>query len=110
MGFFESLLLSLLGVSVVFLVLIILMTCVNITSKVVGGKKSKEQEQPEKMEAASPVSVPETVLTPVYAKGSAGEVKTFDVPDRTAAVIMAVVADGLDIPLAQLRFRSIKEV
>ena len=35
---------------------------------------------------------------------------TFDVPDKTAAMLMAIVADKLNRPLNELRFISIKEV
>ena len=41
---------------------------------------------------------------------SAGSVKRYDVPDRTAAMLMAIVADELETPLNELRFKSIKEV
>ena len=44
------------------------------------------------------------------APGSAGEIKLFDVPDREAAMIMAIVADTMGKPLNELRFHSIKEV
>jgi len=47
---------------------------------------------------------------PVYAKGSAGELKMFSVEPKIAAMIMAIVADKVDIPLNELRFISIKEV
>ena len=47
---------------------------------------------------------------PVYSKGSAGEVKTFSVSGREAAMVMAIVADQTEIPLNQLKFISIKEV
>ena len=45
-----------------------------------------------------------------FAHGSAGEVKLHDVPDRTAAMLMAIVANKLGKPLNELRFKSIKEV
>lgn len=41
---------------------------------------------------------------------SVGEVSVFDVDDRTAARLMAIVADEMKTPLSQLRFISIKEV
>jgi hypothetical protein len=44
------------------------------------------------------------------APGSAGHVKRFDVPDKEAAMVMAVVAYQLQKPLNELRFISIKEV
>lgn len=46
----------------------------------------------------------------VYAKGSAGEINLFDVADRDAAMIMAIVADKTGLPLNELKFISIKEV
>ena len=44
------------------------------------------------------------------APGSAGDVKLYDTDPRDAAMIMAIVANKLDKPLNELRFRSIKEV
>ena len=49
---------------------------------------------------------PEKPLAP----GSAGHIKRFDVPDKEAAMIMAIVANKLDTPLNELHFVSIKEV
>ena len=60
----------------------------------------KKAPEPEKLD------VPPSELAP----GSAGEVKRFDVPDKEAAMIMAIVADQLGKPLNELRFKSIKEV
>ena len=44
------------------------------------------------------------------APGSAGEVKLSNVPDKDAAMLMAIVAHKLNKPLNELRFKSIKEV
>jgi hypothetical protein len=44
------------------------------------------------------------------ANGSCGTVKRFDVPDKTAAMLMAIVADTIKTPLNQLRFISIREI
>ena len=44
------------------------------------------------------------------APGTAGEVKLYDVPDKEAAMIMAIVASRMGKPLNELRFKSIKEV
>ena len=38
------------------------------------------------------------------------EVKLFDVADKEAAMLMAIVANKLGKPLNELRFKSIKEV
>ena len=44
------------------------------------------------------------------APGSAGALKLHNVPPKTAAMLMAIVADKLGKPLNELRFISIKEV
>ena len=58
--------------------------------------------------AAAPVAV-EAAPAPV-APGTAGQLKLHDVPPKTAAMIMAIVADTMGKPLNELRFISIKEV
>ena len=47
---------------------------------------------------------------PVLAPGSAGQLKLYDVEPKTAAMIMAIVANQMGKPLNELRFISIKEV
>ena len=44
------------------------------------------------------------------APGSAGQVKLHDVEPKTAAMLMAIVAEKTGKPLNELRFISIKEV
>ena len=44
------------------------------------------------------------------APGAAGQLKLHDVEPKTAAMLMAIVADKLQKPLNELRFISIKEV
>ena len=55
--------------------------------------------------APAPVEAPKAT-----APGSAGELKLHDVEPKTAAMLMAIVADKLGKPLNELRFISIKEV
>ena len=55
--------------------------------------------------AAAPVEAPKPT-----APGSAGELKLHDVEPKTAAMLMAIVADKMGKPLNELRFISIKEV
>ena len=111
-SFAESLLIAGLGVLVVFVILIILMTSVNITSKIVGSRKKSEKGGGETENAAETERAGEILAAESsdYFSGSLGEVKTFSVPDRTAAMIMAVVADQSGLPLEQLKFKSIKEI
>ena len=44
------------------------------------------------------------------APGTAGQLKLYDVEPKTAAMIMAIVANTMGKPLNELRFISIKEV
>ena len=65
-----------------------------------------------KKPAVTPVEAPvqETAKEKVLAPGSAGEVKLHTVDPRTAAMLMAIVAEKMDKPLNELRFISIREV
>ncbi len=47
--------------------------------------------------------------TPIIAKGSCGDLRLINTDDRTAAMIMAIVADKTETPLNQLRFISIEK-
>ena len=57
--------------------------------------------------AIAPVAAP---AEPAVAPGTAGQLKTYDVPPKTCAMLMAIVADKMGKPLNELRFISIKEV
>ena len=62
---------------------------------------------PEPVTAAPvPAKVPEKPSAP----GSAGQIKIHNVSPKTAAMLMAIVADKMGKPLNELRFISIKEV
>ncbi len=104
----EGLGVTVLGMAVVFGVLVLLMLIITIESKVIASIENRNKG------TAAPNVVPEApapAATPApLAKGSCGGVMLHDVPDRTAAMIMAIVADELKTPLNELRFISIKEV
>ena len=93
------------GMAVVFFGLILLMYVTKITGKIM-------QSRDKKAEAAKPAQTPAEVPAAVKAAapGSAGEIKLHDVPDKTAAMLMAIVADKLGKPLNELRFISIREI
>lgn len=101
-------LVALLGYIVVFIGLIALMWVVQIEGKIMTSKKKAAAPEIPAPAAAAPV----TSLKPQIpeAPGSAGECKLFDVDDKTAAMLMAIVADKMGKPLNTLRFKSIKEV
>ena len=54
--------------------------------------------------------VPEESAPAPTAPGSAGQLKLHNVEPKTAAMVMAIVADKLGKPLNELKFISIKEV
>lgn len=59
-----------------------------------------------------PEVIPVPAEEPKYptAPGSAGQVKLHGVEPKTAAMLMAIVADKMGKPLNELRFISVKEV
>ncbi len=93
-----------LGMAVVFFGLILLMYVTKIAGAIMMRRK---QTQPESAAAAAPAA-PAAKAAP--APGSAGQIKLHDVPDKTAAMLMAIVADRTGKPLNQLRFISIREI
>ena len=97
-------LIVLLGMAVVFFGLILLMWVTQITGKIMQSKNAKKSAAPASSPAAQPaVKKPE-------APGTAGELKLHDVPDKTAAMLMAIVAYKTGKPLNELRFRSIRDI
>ncbi len=99
--------LALLGYAVVFFGLILLMIVVMIVGKIFASKAKKTAET---AAAAAPAAVPVAEAPKPVAPGSAGELKLHDVEPKTAAMLMAIVAEKLGKPLNELRFISIKEV
>ena len=59
---------------------------------------------------AAPVSAVSAPVELPKAPGSAGQLKLHNVEPKTAAMLMAIVADKLQKPINELRFISIKEV
>jgi len=81
--------------------LLVLAVVIAVIRKAVANKKAAAvtvQEEP-----AEPTSPP-------VAPGSAGQLKLHNVEPKTAAMLMAIVADKLGKPLNELHFISIKEV
>ena len=94
-----------LGMAVVFFGLILLMFVTKIAGAIIGRKKAAA---PAAAPAAAAPAAPAAKNAP--APGSAGKIALHDVPDKTAAMLMAIVADRTGKPLNQLRFISIREV
>ncbi len=100
--------LALLGYGVVFLGIVLLMLVVMAIGKYFTAKAKKESKA--EAPVAAPVAVPVAAAEPQTAPGTAGQLKLHDVPPKTAAMLMAIVAEKTGKPLNELRFISIKEV
>ena len=101
---------ALLGYAVVFFGLILLMCVITIL-----GKSFQAMEAKQKAAAAAPAApaAPAAAAPAVSAEpapGSAGKLKLHDVEPKTAAMLMAIVANKMGKPINELRFISIKEV
>ena len=104
----EALVYALLGYAVVFFGISLLMVVVMLMGKIFIARDRKAAAA----KAAAPTAAAPAVAEapkPV-APGSAGQLKLYDVEPKTAAMIMAIVADKMGKPLNELRFISIKEV
>ena len=93
-----------LGMAVVFFGLILLMFVTKIAGAIINRKNTAAP-------AAAPAAASAAPAVPnAPAPGSAGKIALHDVPDKTAAMLMAIVADRTGKPLNQLRFISIRKV
>ena len=113
LGLLEAGIIALLGYAVVFFGLILLMCVIIIMGKAFMAKDKKAAAKAAAAKetlAAVPVAAPAAAAAPVLAPGTAGQLKLHDVEPKTAAMIMAIVADKMGKPLNELRFISIKEV
>ena len=99
---------ALLGYAVVFFGLILLMCVITILGKAFQAAEAKAKAAAPAAAAAAPAAAPAVNAEP--APGSAGKLKLHDVEPKTAAMLMAIVADKMGKPINELRFISIKEV
>ena len=105
MSIFDALMIAVSGFLVVFLMLCLLWLIIAVINKVVTA-----------IESRTAVTVPEvTELEPklIDRRNTAGqtyggEIALYDVDEKTAACIMAIVSDETKIPLDQLIFKSIR--
>ena len=88
-----------LGIWAVLALAVIIMVIRKAVSKSKVTEAPVAEEAPEEPKAEGPA-----------APGAAGEVKLHGVEPKTAAMLMAIVADKMGKPINELRFISIKEV
>ncbi|GHV31497.1 hypothetical protein FACS18949_00110 [Clostridia bacterium] len=103
--YLETLGIAALGYVIVFAVLLVIMGLLVLMTAII----NKRQAVP--VTAAAAVSESPSVPTPaaIPDNQSLGEIKLNNVDEKTAAMLMAIVANGLKAPLNELRFISIKE-
>ena len=107
----EAAILALLGYVVVFFGIVLLMAVVMAMGRVFIARDKKAAAIKEAAHAAAQAAAAAAPAAPkLVAPGTAGELKLHDVEPRTAAMLMAIVADKMGKPLNELRFISIKEV
>lgn len=93
--------LAILGYAAVFAGIACLTVVITLLGKIMAPKK--------KAEPIAPTAAPAAASAPT-APGVAGQLKLHDVEPKTAAMLMAIVADKMGKPINELRFISIKEV
>lgn len=110
--FLYALPIALFGIVMVFLLLVLLAVCIMIISKCVqlGEKVSSKKEQKKNNDTASEKAAPAEKGTALPASQSIGSMDLYEVDEKTAAVIMAIVSEESGIPLNRLLFKSIKKV
>ena len=92
-------------IALAMVLVLLLIVAVMALRKRFGAQKKIQQDTPESV----PAVTTEESAKPA-APGSAGKLKLHDVEPKTAAMLMAIVADKMGKPLNELRFLSIKEV
>ena len=111
-GILDAAIVAVLGYAVVFFGLILLMIVIMVMGNIFIAKDKKR----EALNAAAKATIAAVPVAPpaaapaATAPGSAGKLKLYDVEPKTAAMLMAIVADKMGKPLNELRFISIKEV
>ena len=113
LGIGPAAVLALLGYAVVFFGLILLMCVIIVMGKIFIAKDKKAAEKSAAAKAtvtAAPVAAAPAAVSAPAAPGTAGQLKLYDTPPKTAAMLMAIVANKMGKPLNELRFISIKEV
>lgn len=108
----EAVNISITGFVVVLLILALLAVLVLLLSKGIrlvesftGKRKTTKGQQPQ-----SAGSTPTAAASPLPENADAGRLDVYDVDEKTAAVIMAIVSNESGIPLNRLLFKSIKRI
>lgn len=103
---------ALFGIMMVFSLLVLLAVCIMLISKGVqlGEKLSSKKKKKDDTAPANALTAPQNNGTALPDSQSAGSMDLYEVDEKTAAVIMAIVSEESGIPLNRLLFKSIKKV
>ena len=95
---------------VVFVALLLMYILISLSGKIIQAiAKIGSKEEPAKAPAA-PAAAPAAAAASSEEVFSSGSLKLKNCDEKTAAMIMAIVADDSGIPLEELVFKSIKLV
>lgn len=100
---------AVMGYLVVFFGIVLLLVVVTAMGRIMVSRQKKKETIAAAATTKNQVPVPAKVEVP-KANGTAGAIKLYNVSERDAALVMAIVAYRLGKPVNELRFRSIKEV
>ena len=99
---------AVIGILLVFVVLAVIMGFIYLIGFVSKGMdKLEANEGYQKFKAAFKIKKKEVQE---LAPGSTGDLILEKTTDREAAMIMAIVADQLEVPINQLKFKSIRQI
>ncbi|MBR4456464.1 MAG: OadG family protein [Solobacterium sp.] len=105
----RALIVAVSGFMVVFLMLCLLWFIIIMINKVTVALTKKEENTDAPSPAPAPAAVAAAPVTEVKSDAMyGGEIALYDVDEKTAACIMAIISDETKIPLSQLIFKSIK--
>ena len=93
-------------IAIAMVAVMALIVVVLVIRKHLALKKAAQLRAAEESTVSESVEAAPAQLAP----GSAGEMKMYDVDPRTAAMLMAIVADQTGMPLNELRFISVREI
>lgn len=110
LGILDAGVIAILGYAVVFFGLILLMVVVILLGRFFTAKSKKPVEDSVPAPAAPVAASVSVDKQTIPAPGSAGQLKLHNVEPKTAAMLMAIVANKMGKPLNELHFISIKEV
>ena len=102
----EALMIALSGFLVVFIMLCVLWAIIDVINRITTTAEKAEKAAAPAASAAVKEEAPAEKKEEIFA----GELALIDVDEKTAACIMAIIADETKIPLNQLIFKSIRAV